>query len=103
MKNLHSLIPSFLILFSFFFMNQSLSAETSKESINQELASLVQEADDFLVQTQTLGLAEIHHDFSWNFGNLSFVTFVALFSLTCLVLISFQYVISERNRKPAGK
>ena len=103
MKNLHSLIPSFLFFFSFFFMNLSLSAETENESINQELASLVQEADDFLVQTQTLGLAEIHHDFSWNFGNLSFVTFVALFSLTCLVLISFQYVISERNRRPARK
>ena len=103
MKNLHSLSPSFLILFSFFFMNQSLSAETSKESINQELASLVQQADDFLVESQTLSLAEIHHDFSWNFGNLSFVTFVALFSLTCLVLISFQYVISERNRKPSNR
>ena len=101
MKNLHSLIPSFLFVFSFFFMNQSVSAET--ESINQELASLVQEADDFLVETQALTLAEIHHDFSWNFGNLSFVTFVALFSLTCLVLISFQYVISERNRKPLRK
>ena len=101
MKNLHSLIPSFLFVFSFFFMNQSVSAET--ESINQELASLVQEADDFLVETQALTLAEIHHDFSWNFGNLSFVTFVALFSLTCLVLISFQYVISERNRKPANR
>jgi hypothetical protein len=84
-------------------MNLSLSAETENESINQELASLVQEADDFLVQTQTLGLGEIHHDFSWNFGNLSFVTFVALFSLTCLVLISFQYVISERNRKPSNR
>jgi hypothetical protein len=84
-------------------MNQSLSAETSKESINQELASLVQQADDFLVQSQTLGLAEIHHNFSWNFGNLSFVTFVALFSLTCLVLISFQYVISERNHRPVRK
>ena len=98
MKNLHSIIPSFLFVFSLLFMSQSVSAETSKESINQELASLVQEADDFLVQTQTLGLAEIHHDFSWNFSNLSFVSFVALFSLTCLVLISFQYVISERNR-----
>jgi hypothetical protein len=84
-------------------MNQSVSAETSNESINQELASLVQQADDFLVQSQTLGLAEIHHDFSWNFGNLSFVTFVALFSLTCLVLISFQYVISERNHRPVRK
>jgi hypothetical protein len=41
-------------------MNLSLSAETENDSINQELASLVQEADDFLVQTQTLGLAEIH-------------------------------------------
>ena len=84
-------------------MNQSVSAEIQNVFINQKLASLVQQADDFLVQSQTLGLAEIHHDFSWNFGNLSFVTFVALFSLTCLVLISFQYVISERNRKPANR
>ena len=84
-------------------MNQSVSAEIQNVFINQKLASLVQQADDFLVQSQTLGLAEIHHDFSWNFGNLSFVTFVALFSLTCLVLISFQYVIAERNRKPANR
>jgi hypothetical protein len=84
-------------------VNQSVSAEIQNVFINQKLASLVQQADDFLVQSQTLGLAEIHHDFSWNFGNLSFVTFVALFSLTCLVLISFQYVISERNRKPANR
>jgi hypothetical protein len=77
--------------------------DSGNATINQELASLVQQADDFLVETQTLTLAEIHHDFSWNFGNLSFVTLVALFSLTCLVLISFQYVISERNRKPANR
>jgi hypothetical protein len=84
-------------------VNQSVSPEIQNVFINQKLASLVQQADDFLVQSQTLGLAEMHHDFSWNFSNLSFVTFVALFSLTCLVLISFQYVISERNRKPANR
>jgi hypothetical protein len=83
-------------------MSQSVSAAPTNECINQELASLVQEADDFLVQSQTLALAEIHHDFSWNFGNLSFVSFVAL-SLTCLVLISSQYVISERNRRPSNR
>jgi hypothetical protein len=70
-------------------MNQSVSAENSNESINQELTSLVQQADDFLVQSQTLGLAEIHHDFSWNFGNLSFVTFVALFVLPVWSLLAF--------------
>ena len=84
-------------------MNQSVSAEIQNVFINQKLASLVQQADDFLVQSQTLVLAEMHHDFSRNFGNLYFVTFVALFSLTCLVLISFQYVISERNRKPSNR
>ncbi|MDA7757498.1 hypothetical protein N8920_06330 [Opitutales bacterium] len=103
MKKLHSIIPSFLFLCSLFFMSQSVSAAPTNECINQELASLVQEADDFLVQSQTLALAEIHHDFSWNFGNLSFVSFVALFSLTCLVLISSQYVISERNRRPSNR
>ena len=103
MKKLFSLSSSFLFVCSFFSLSPTLSAEIHNESVNQELASLVQQADDFLVESQALTLAEIHHDFSWNFGNLSFVTFVALFSLTCLVLISFQYVISERNRKPANR
>jgi hypothetical protein len=103
MKKLFSLTSSFLFVCSFFSLSPSLSAEIQNDSINQELASLVQQADDFLVESQTLSLAEIHHDFSWNFGNLSFVIFVALFSLTCLVLISFQYVISERNRKPSNR
>jgi len=102
MKSSKSLLTA--LLFSLFlFSNHAAGMDSGNATINQELASLVQQADDFLVETQTLTLAEIHHDFSWNFGNLSFVTLVALFSLTCLVLISFQYVISERNRKPANR
>jgi hypothetical protein len=98
MKKIYSLVPSFLFVSSFFLISHSVSAETSNGSTNQQLAYLVQQADNFMVQSQTLGLAETHHDFSLNFGNLSFVSFVSLFSLTCLVLISFQNVISERNR-----
>ena len=97
------LLTFLFFVLSFFFSNQSVFADRNSEMINHELASLVTEADKFLVQNASFALAGMHQDFSWNPGNLSYVTVVSLFSLCCIVLISFQYVISERNRKPAKR
>jgi hypothetical protein len=98
MKSIQSLIT--LLLFTFFTVSQTASAESTSSSVNQELASLVQEADEFLAQNKTYSMAEINYPYSWTTDNVSFVTFVSLFSIICLILITSQYVISERNRRP---
>jgi ABC-type multidrug transport system permease subunit len=100
MKSTKSLITLLLFTFSFFAMSQTASAESTSSSVNQELASLVQEADDFLAQNKIYSLAEINYPYSWTTDNVSFITFVSLFSIMCLILITSQYVISERNRRP---
>jgi hypothetical protein len=100
MKSTKSLITLLLFTLSFFAMSQTASAESTSRSVNQELASLVQEADDFLAQNKTYSLAEINYPYSWTTDNVTFVTFVSLFSIICLILITSQYVISERNRRP---
>ena len=102
MKSSKSLLTA--LLFSLFlFSNHAAGMDSGNATINQELATLVDEADSFLDQTHSFAFAEIHHDNIWHVDNAFFIAFVALFSITCFIMITSQYVISERNRRPVRK
>jgi hypothetical protein len=93
-----------LIVFSlFFWFSHTAVAKTNTPEVSQELASLVQQADDFLTHSQSLAVLEMNPNYLWYGENIFFVTFVSLFSLICFIIITSQYVITEGNRRPVRK
>ena len=99
MKSSKSLLTA--LLFSLFlFSNHAAGMNSASTTINQELATLVDEADSFLDQTHSFAFAEIHHDNIWHGDNAFFIAFVALFSITSFIIITSQYGIFESNRRP---